>query len=167
MKASSLSLVDSVLAGRIDEAISALPATENSTLNQIKCIPSLPERLAAFCDYMIEHTSSLSLAIKSKRPSLSKQARIANDYRSACELTGAREGELAAAVSDLRDTNLRLQRLHNQDRAILLKQSDLIQSMRATPAPESHSLKNDFGEISDELEKLENDVKTKLRRIRT
>ncbi|OHT14000.1 hypothetical protein TRFO_15630 [Tritrichomonas foetus] len=49
-----------------------------------------------------------------------------NDYKDSLRLLNAGEGQLTNFINDLKQQNLRLQRLHNQDRAILLKQHAVI-----------------------------------------
>lgn len=175
----SVALLESVLTNRIEQALAATPATDEyrvAELVRIRAMEPLSARLAAFCDFMIAYTSSMSLQLDEKRSTYinpSSQARIERDYASACELAGVSEGHLAEAVAEIQQENLSLQRLHNQDRAILLKQSDLIQSLRVRGSPRvvqeekgKGKLKQEFAEIADELAKLEKEVQVKLRRMR-
>ena len=56
-----------------------------------------------------------------------------DDYLSSLKLLNVQEGQLSISVNDLIQQNLRLQRLHNQDRAILLKQHAVIHGLDDTP----------------------------------
>ena len=116
--------------------------------------------------------------------------KAASDYEEALELVNQNPGNLAAAVNELLQQNLRLQRLHNQDRALLLKQNEMIRSLQGHPneddlesnvSSESDveiyepvkeepvivekcgSLAREFRQIADELAKLDQEVKHKLR----
>lgn len=64
-----------------------------------------------------------------KKDSCSKQPKKKDDYLSTLKLLNAQEGHLSTTVNDLVHQNLRLQRLHNQDRAILLKQHAVIHGL--------------------------------------
>lgn len=69
-----------------------------------------------------------------------------DDYLSTLKLLNAQEGQLSITVNDLIQQNLRLQRLHNQDRAILLKQHAVIHGFD-DPA----SNKNNFSINCDDI----------------
>jgi len=95
-------------------------------------MPSFPMRLASFCDYMIDYTATLSLEAVRARARGARadiEGRASGDYERAPSVAGAAAGGLAEAVAGLKQQNLRLQRLHNQDRALLLKQSEMIRAL--------------------------------------
>ena len=65
------------------------------------------------------------------------------DYQKCLKLMKAKDGQLYAFINDILEQNMRLQRLHNQDRAILLKQHFVIQQ-------------DDFQEEDDDFESYNN-----------
>lgn len=68
-----------------------------------------------------------------------------DDYQSTLKLLNVQEGQLSVSVNDLINQNQRLQRLHNQDRAILLKQHAVIHGLDDEPQEKvrhSHKSRN-------------------------
>jgi hypothetical protein len=203
----SLTTLRSLLESRIDQAIAITPPDDSSRLellSGIKNVESFPEQLASFADYLIDYAASLSLALSQSKASGVRSTHnsrhtskigenFEDDYHESLALLKAAPGNLSPAIDDLVQKNLWLQRLHNQDRAILLKQNEMIGESHDDPAeldpviptqreirerPRQHKhrhghenafshLKFEVEQLTDEVGHFDCEVRRKLKIVRS
>lgn len=148
--------VEAILQQKIDEAIDILSRSDRKKMSEVKKINDFSAKFSAFCDCLIDAANSqrekadapakphrnIGLCGMDESGSETEYDTDADnndplssfdrcDYEEALTLLGCREGELATAVSDQIQVNSRLQRLHNQDRVIMLKQQKEITNLKS------------------------------------
>jgi hypothetical protein len=129
--------VEEALESRIAQAIAITPPSDRARIRQLKNvrrISAIDSRIDAFADSLIVHIAALSDELEGARARLSAlraTAKTTNrDYGTSLRIAGAAPGTLAEAVVDLLRENAQLQRLHTQDRAILVRQGDALAGVR-------------------------------------
>jgi hypothetical protein len=128
----SAAVLDSILDSRIKQALAIAAPSDRSRLAALESLQTTasPEsRIADLSDCLIEHIVALSHELQEAK-SLVASTQPNSDYERALQSTAARPGELGCVVRNLIREHLQLQRLHNQDRVLLVKQSDAISAYR-------------------------------------
>jgi hypothetical protein len=171
----NLTVLNSVLESRIVQAIAVARPSDRSRidiLQEIRAIESYPMKVASFADCLIDYVASLSLELSQRQLRERPYARgprpakgdpdSVDDYEQCLQLLKTSPGNLLTSVSELIRQNEHLQRLHKQDRALLIKQNELITSLRRErePPPEHEEDMDDAPcseegfEVPDQLAQL-------------
>ena len=186
---------ESILYQKIDDAIDALSGSDRKEMLKVKKIDDdFSSKFTAFCDWLINIASSNNSKSEShpkatpddvKKAKKSREIRDSTivmdmfnkeDYNKALKLLKSKEGQLSTEVNDLIQMNSRLQKLHNQDRVIMLKQqrelSLLINRLKDGKIKcvdsdyedddeneETDNLKEEFQEMFLELDEIQKKIK--------
>ena len=166
----TLAEVESILASRIEKAIATtLPVDQRrvEALRGLAEVEPVSSRLEMFLDCMADYAASLSSQSRKYQPSGFDNDR---DYNAARDLLGARPGELTDAIAGITQQNIHLQRLRNQDRALLQRQNEVVASMRPTPPPREESSLDGIAceliNIEEDLARLDQEVRKRLASVK-
>jgi hypothetical protein len=121
-------------------------------LDEIRAVELFPMKLASFFDCLIDYAAALSLELSQRPPD--RSADSLGDYQRCLRLLRAAPGNLRESVSDLVRYNERLQMRHNQDRVMLIRQNELIASLRGEPPPDPEEDEKEAEKASDRLAQL-------------
>jgi chromosome segregation ATPase len=186
-------VLESVLNSRIDQAIAITPPTDESRialLEAIREIEAYPERVASFSDCLIDYVVSLSkelnetklqIARLEERPTHKKSRHQSGnqDYEECLRLLRASRDHLAESLEELIAQNANLRRVRKQDRAILIRQNEMLAKLRSEAESEENvfveddrpidgcsRIRREFQRISKELDSLTQDVSLRERHHR-
>ena len=165
----TLAEVESVLASRIEKAIATtLPVDQRrvDALRGLAEVEPVSARLEMFLDCMADYAASLS----SQSRKCASSEFDNRDYNAARDLLGARPGELTDAVAEITQQNIRLQRVRNQDRALLQRQNEVVASLRPAPPPREESSLDGIAceliGIEEDLARLDEEVRQRLASVK-
>lgn len=174
----TLAEVNAVLSSRIEKAMAAVLPSEQERVNTLRSladIDSPASRFEKLCECLSDYSTYLEAELSRSQVTQKYHltppdpSRHSSDYEAARNIVGARPGELTDATAHLLQNNIQLQRLHNQDHALMRRQTDLITSLRSPPAEQSEpdetrldALSRDLGEIERSLANLEEDIRQKV-----
>jgi hypothetical protein len=176
-------VLESVLNSRIDQAIAITPPTDQSRidlLEGIRRIEAYPERVASLSDCLIDYIVTLSKEVnetklqisrlEEQRPPKRRRRHLSanDDYEECLRLLRTSRDHLSDSLEELIAQNSHLRRVRRQDKAILIKQNEVIAGLRRNYRTEeiseeqtvagSGGLKSEYKRISEELEILTREV---------
>jgi hypothetical protein len=160
----SSNLLDSVLHSRIKQALAITSPSERSQIAVLENIhkSQSPEvRVADFADFLIDYIATLSHELRESRnriATLETRGSHPSDYERSLKLASAPDGELTHEVNNLIRQNQHLQRLHIQDRSLLVKQNDAIAALQRRARRPPANLQGELRQVSEDLRRLDHAI---------
>ena len=119
--------INTIITTRVDEL---LKTTEDKNRRAIlTCIRDqklVTDKVSSFFDYLIDFAVDSRL----REHAVAMGPEPSEEMKEACRLLDCKPVQLVSSVKSLLENNDRLQRVHNQDRALLMRQSNMIESLQ-------------------------------------
>jgi soluble cytochrome b562 len=164
----SATALESVLNSRINQAIAITPPTDQpriEVLETIRRIERYPERVAKFSDCLIDHIVTLSKELSDAKRTIARldeqtpqkrepRASASPEYEECLRLLQASRDHLSGSLEKLVAQNANLRRIRREEKAILVRQNEIIAQLRGREDPELTGLRGGFERLSEKLESL-------------